>query len=221
LATVPFNLLLCLFVGLCFAACARTQLESGALPWRSDLLGLVLQFSLLCVAPVATYLYLVYPEWSWMYLVDPARLPLGTGLAVLILTVLAVPVGYLLGWLLLRLLGGRALFLVLGALGMGMGFMLVLLRRRFFYLGRFEDFRSSHPLLKLGSVLRPISQGKLLYALLCIAPLVLVSAFLVARALWVQGRWLRQQAASSLRTGEHRTAPSAPGKPLRSGIRRP
>jgi hypothetical protein len=38
----------------------------------------------MAVAPIALYMYLVHPEWAWMYLVDPAKL---SGLAVLPLIV--------------------------------------------------------------------------------------------------------------------------------------
>jgi hypothetical protein len=34
----------------------------------------------MAVAPIALYMYLVHPEWAWMYLVNPAKL---SGLAVL------------------------------------------------------------------------------------------------------------------------------------------
>ena len=187
MATIPFNLLLCLLTGLCFTACARAQLRSGAWPWRSDLLSLVLSFALLSVGPVVAYLYLLYPDWSWMYLTDPQRLPPGTGLAVVVLTMLMVPLGYFLGWLLLRLMGDRGLFGLLGALGMTTALLLLLLRRRLAINVRFDDFQSG--------LMRPIGQGKLLLALLCTTPIVAVAALLVGRSLWAQGRWLRQQAA--------------------------
>ncbi|MCS6914767.1 MAG: hypothetical protein RMK29_08825 [Myxococcales bacterium] len=203
MATIPLNLWLCLLVGLGLSACARTQLRTGAWPWRSDLLVPVLSFALLSAAPVATYLYLVYPDWSWMYLVDPRRLPAGTSLAAVVLTVLMVPVGYFSGWLLLRLGGSRVLFGAIGAATMGMLLLLVLCRRRLLIDARFEDFHQG--------LLRPITQGKLALALLCTAPPLWGAAFVVGRSLWGQGRWLRQQAAmTSSRSGHAAGSRSQP-----------
>lgn len=200
MATIPFNLVFGLLAGLTLCACARTQLQSGAPPWQSDLLLPVVSFAVLTTAPVSLYLYLAYPEWSWMYLLDPARLPRATGLAVVVTTTLMVPVGFLLGWVLLRLLQSRGLFGILGGLAMGLLLIVIAGQRRFFYLGRYDDFRAA-ALNDIALPLRPLTQGKLFYALLCIVPVVLCSFAVVARHLWAQGRWLRQQ--GSIRTGEH------------------
>lgn len=193
MATIPFNLLMCLVLGLGFCACARAQLRSGAWPWRSDLLSLVLSFALLSVAPVSAYLYLLYPDWSWMYLVEPQRLPPGTGLAVVVLTMLMVPLGYFLGWLLLRVVGDRGLFGLLGASGMGAILLVFALWRRLTVNVRFDDFHQG--------LLRPIGQGKLLLALGCTVPIIWAAALLVGRSLWAQGRWLRQQEAMTSSQG--------------------
>lgn len=220
MATIPLNLLFCLLLGLCLAACARTQFHSGALPWRGDLFAPVLTFSLLSVAPAAIYLYLAYPEWSWMYLVDPPRLPRGTGLAAIVLTVLLAPIGYLLGWLGLRLFGPRGLYAQLGVVGAGLLAVLALGHRRLFYLARYEDFQPVPAALvhaPAHELMRPITQGKLFFALLCILPLVAISLVAAARLLWIQGRWLRQQAAASSRSGEHLSRPEGhPTLPARS-----
>ncbi len=197
LATIPFNLLFGLLVGACFTACARTQLLGGAPPLRRTELSMVLSFAVVTAAPVATYYYVTYPDWSWMYLLDPSKLARGTGLSVVLFSVLMVPVGYLSGWLLLRWQRERGLFALLGALSMALFLLTALCRRRLFSIGRYEDFRAG------GLLLRPIIQGKLFFALLCTTPVVLLAAALVGWSLWGQGRWLRQQASASLRTGDH------------------
>jgi hypothetical protein len=204
LATIPFNLVFGLLAGLGLCACARTQLQSGTPPWQSDLLLPVVSFAVLTTTPVSLYLYLAYPDWSWMYLLEPARLPRATGLAVVVTITLMVPVGYLLGWASLRLFQARGLFGLLGGLAMGLALIVIAGQRRFFYLGRYEDFRAA-ALNDIALPLRPLTQGKLFYALLCIVPVVLCSFIVVARHLWAQGRWLRQQGQgqASIRTGEH------------------
>lgn len=222
MATIPFNFFFCLLAGLSLCACARTQLISGAQPWRADLFGPILSFAGLTAAPVAIYLYVAYPDWSWMYLINPARLPRGTGLAVVVATTLMVPAGYLLGWALLRLLSVRGLFGVLGAVAMGLALGMVAGERRFFFLGRYEDFLTARQGAGPGVfVPRPLTQGKLGYALPCIVPLVLSSLAVAAYHLWAQGRWLRQQAAASLRSSEHRLSRSGGGSAGASPKRSP
>ena len=46
---------------------------------------LVAIFIAIVLTPIALYLYLAHPSWSWMYLVDPADVP---GLAIVPLLVL-------------------------------------------------------------------------------------------------------------------------------------
>lgn len=198
MATIPFNLLFCLLLGLCFTACARTQLESGAEPWRREL-GLVLSFAVLTVAPIASYLYLMYPDWSWMYLVPPARLPRGIGLAVVVVTTLMAPVGFLLGWIALRLLPGRkdrGLAAVVGVVLCGLITLVALARHRLSVVGRFEDYQSH-------TLVRPLLGTKLGFAWLLSAPFLLAAAALVGWYLWGYGRWLRQQAHAGSHVASH------------------
>lgn len=193
--TIPFNLLLCLLLGLTFAACARTQLQGGAQPWRRELL-LVLSFALLTVLPLSSYYYWLYPDWSWMYLVAPARLPAGIGLAVVVVTTGMAPVGFILGWTLLRALrerGPQAVFGLCGALSMALVLVLVLGHRRLSVLGGYDDFQS-WPLQ--GPLLRPLFRTKLGLSFLGTVPVLLMGSFLVGYYLWGYGRWLRQQAQS-------------------------
>ena len=81
--TVPFDLMFSVFVGLLFAGCARTQFAAGAAPWGRELWA-VLSFEAIVLLPVGLYYYLVYPDWSWMYFVDPRRLPSGVSVLVVL-----------------------------------------------------------------------------------------------------------------------------------------
>ena len=92
--TVPFDLIFSVFVGLVFAACARVQFANGGSPWGRELAA-VLSFEAIIVWPVALYFYLVHPAWSWMYLIDPARLPWGISVLVLLAYVATLLGGYL------------------------------------------------------------------------------------------------------------------------------
>ena len=147
MATIPINLIVCLLFGLTMAAAARTQILSGASPWQREL-SLVLSFTLVAVAPTVAYFYWTYSDWSWMYLVDPGHLPTGTGLLVVVLVVLMVPLGFLSGYLLLRLLrqqGTAVLFALLGFLSTGLLLLLVIMRHRLGLLSSYEDFHHLPP----------------------------------------------------------------------------
>lgn len=74
-----FNLL----SGLAFAWLARDRIRADG-PFAPPAFLYVVLHAGMIVAPIALYMYLVHPEWAWMYLVDPAKL---SGLAVLPLVV--------------------------------------------------------------------------------------------------------------------------------------
>src|SRR6185503_17402698 len=112
--TVPFDLILSVFIGLVFSACARVQFAGGGTPWGRELAA-VLSFEGIIVWPVALYFYLVHPAWSWMYLIDPARLPWGIVVLVLLAYVATLLAGYLGGWALVRVGKEKILFAALHA----------------------------------------------------------------------------------------------------------
>ena len=114
--TVPFDLIFSVSIGLIFAACARVQFLGGGTPWGRELAA-VLSFETIIFWPVALYFLLVHPAWSWMYLVDPARLPRGVSVLVLVADVAALLGGYLLGWALLRTRRERLLYGLLALIG--------------------------------------------------------------------------------------------------------
>jgi len=66
-----------------FAACARVQFSGGAQPWGRELAA-VLVFEAIVFWPVALYFYFIHPAWSWLYVVDPRRLPWGSAALVLL-----------------------------------------------------------------------------------------------------------------------------------------
>lgn len=65
--------------GLVFASLSGERIRAEG-PFAAPAFTLVGLHAATVVVPVALYLYLVHPEWAWMYLVDPDRVP---GLAVI------------------------------------------------------------------------------------------------------------------------------------------
>ncbi|MCG8422191.1 MAG: hypothetical protein MJE77_30075 [Proteobacteria bacterium] len=71
---IILELLVNFCLGLLFVHCARDRIHvDGTVPMPAFLL--VLMFVGAVQLPMAVYLYWVHPAWSWLYLVDPNRVP--------------------------------------------------------------------------------------------------------------------------------------------------
>lgn len=177
--TVPFDLIFSVFVGLVFAACARVQFAGGGSPWGRELAA-VLSFEAIIVWPVALYFYLVHPAWSWMYFVDPARLPSGISMLVLAAYVATLVGGYLVGWALVRAHKERLLFAALALLGLTLVVVLIACRGRISHAGTYDEYHAGHALA--------LGEGKLGWALAAAATGVAIAMVLVGFTLWEQGK---------------------------------
>ena len=177
--TVPFDLIFSVFVGLVFAACARVQFANGGSPWGRELAA-VLSFEAIIVWPVALYFYLVHPAWSWMYLIDPARLPWGISVLVLLAYVATLLGGYLGGWALIKIQKERLLFAALAVVGVGLIVFLIVARGRVSHAGTYDEYHAGHA-LNLG-------EGKLGWALAATSTGVAIAIVLVGFTLWEQGK---------------------------------
>ncbi|HXU70111.1 MAG TPA: hypothetical protein VN947_12330 [Polyangia bacterium] len=177
--TVPFDLILSVFIGLVFSACARVQFAGGGTPWGRELAA-VLSFEGIIVWPVALYFYLVHPAWSWMYLIDPARLPWGIVVLVLLAYVATLLAGYLGGWALVRVGKEKILFAALAVVGVGLIVFLIAARHRISHTGTFDEFHAGHALA--------LGEGKLGWALAAASTGVAIAVVLVGFTLWEQGK---------------------------------
>jgi predicted MFS family arabinose efflux permease len=164
---------------LVFAACARTQFTGGGSPWGRELAA-VLSFEAIIVWPVALYFYLVHPAWSWMYFVDPDRLPTGISLLVLLGYVATLLGGYLGGWALLRAHKERILWGVLGVVALALIVFLIACRSRVAHSGTYEEYHAGHAL--------SVGEGKLGWALAATSTGVAIAMVLVGFTLWEQGK---------------------------------
>ena len=177
--TVPFDLILSVSIGLVFAACARVQFSSGGSPWGRELMA-VLSFEAIIFWPVALYFILVHPAWSWMYLVDPSRLPAGVALLVLVADVAALLGGYLAGWALLRARREKVLYAILGGAGLILILFLIFCRQRLLHDGSFEAYHAGHA--------NSVGESKIGWALAATSTGTAVAAVLVGFTLWEQGK---------------------------------
>jgi hypothetical protein len=182
IATVPFDLMFSVLVGLVFAGCARVQFGGGVAPWGRELAA-VLLFEGIVIWPVALYFYFVFPDWSWMYLVDPRHLPWGTAALVLLAYAAALLGGYVGGWALLRAHRQKALAATVTGAAAALGVFSLVCRGRLLAAGSFEEYHAGRALF--------LTQGKLIWALVVTGVGVLASMVLVGLALWEQGRRYR------------------------------
>jgi len=143
----------------------------------------VLSFEAIVFWPCALYFCLVYPDWSWMYLVDPHRLPPGSSFLVLLADAATLLGGYLAGWAILR---ARKLPVLYGALG-GVALALIVLtiacRTRLGNHGTFSEFHAGHAL--------SVTETKLVWAMAVTTLGTAAAAALVGFALWEQGKRFR------------------------------
>jgi hypothetical protein len=182
--TVPFDLIFSVLVGLLFSACARQQFSGGAAPWGRELAA-VLSFEALILWPVALYFYLVYPDWSWMYFVDPKKLPWGISVLVMLGYVATLLAGYLGGWAILRARKPRILYGVLGGVALVLLVFAILCRGRLANNGTFAEYHAGTAL--------SAGEGKLVWALGVTSLGVAGAIALVGFTLWEQGKRFRNE----------------------------
>jgi hypothetical protein len=159
---MPIDLLFNGCLGVAFALCARDRVRADGL-FAAPAFPLVAIFIAIVLTPIALYLYLAHPAWSWMYLVDPGEVP---GLAIVPLLVLhggAAVAGWYLGARLVRtgrekqarigLLAGAVVVLAIAAIGWG----------RIGHYGSYRDFHGGRAMalfdVKLGYVLVGLALG--------------------------------------------------------------
>lgn len=169
------------WLGLLFSYLARERVRRDGIFCQPPF-ALVGTFVLFIVIPSALYVHLVHPAWSWLYLVNPKRIPTLAIVSILFLHAGAMVAAYYGTGRYLR--GGRerdrrvGIGLLTGAALIGLTF--VLLRRRLLYYGSFDDFRNGLAL--------PVSEVKLGYVLVAMLVGVLVAAGFVSWELWRDGR---------------------------------
>jgi hypothetical protein len=140
---IPFALLFSVLGGMGFALCARRQFSRGAQPWGRELVA-VLSYELLLGWPVCLYFSWVFPDWSWLYFVDPHRLPVGTSLLVVLAAGSMLVGGFLIGWALLKTGRERILVGTLGGGGLLALILGILARHRLLAAGSYAEYHAGH-----------------------------------------------------------------------------
>ncbi|HJZ85824.1 MAG TPA: hypothetical protein VKN99_11670 [Polyangia bacterium] len=153
ISTILLGVLLNLLCGLVLAHSARALIRAHQGKFvQCAALHVGLAFEALVMWPTALYFYFAHPDWTWMYWLDPRRIPRGVVVLVLIVDAAALAAGLLLGYSLIRAGKFRELLLAICGNGAIVLTVLTLLRRRFFHYGTFDDWQAGATLLPLVEV---------------------------------------------------------------------
>jgi len=180
---VPLQLVASALVGLSLSLAAFWQFEQGRTPFGREA-WVPLLFHVLFVTPSVIYLGLAFPDWSWLYLVEPRRLPFGTITLSVLATALAELGGYLGGWALLKARRRRELTLAVGLGTLTLIVVMLVLRERLSHAGTYAEYA-------LGQAV-PIAERKLSWALSIIGSGTVVGLVLAIRFLLEQGQRERE-----------------------------
>lgn len=131
--------------------------------WAQPSITMIALFAAMILAPTTLYFYLAHPDWSWLYLVDPARIPKLLVVSLVAVKAAALLGGYGAGVKLVRL--GRdkvALYAAGGGFGL-LTLLAFLLRHRLFRYASYEQFHQGFAIslgeVKLGYVLVAVTIG--------------------------------------------------------------
>ena len=139
--TIPVLILISWLAGASMAVCGKEGTDFGEDPIASPYFAVVFSFAVGAIAPMGLSFYLLSPDWSLMYLANPAHLPLSAMLPGLAVIYLASPsIGYLtIRWMLRRNIHHETWFLILSV-----SFILLTIivtgRVRLFSLAYYDDY---------------------------------------------------------------------------------
>jgi hypothetical protein len=154
-------------------------------PFASPAFPLVAIFVGVVLTPIALYLYLAHPAWSWMYLVDPDRIPGPAVVPLLLVHGGLVVAGWYAGARLVRA-GHKKEQIALYALAGGALVCLVAIALAWGRIGRYGSFDEFHE----GRALA-LMEVKLGYVLVALALGVAAAAGFVALELMRDSRRVR------------------------------
>lgn len=140
-ATIPHDVLLSFIVGGVARLTARDASPSDSAA-RSPAFARAAAFQFLVFLPIGVHLAVLFPDWSWMYFVDPAAIsPVWTTLGVL-----AYGAAMIAGWFAahaaVREGAPRRAHAALGVAGAGAALLTVLALGRLAHVGTYADYHA-------------------------------------------------------------------------------
>lgn len=178
MGALPLQVLAAYLAGAAVVFSARGPLSKTWEPLRTRYFTVVLVLAGSALVPAGLVLYALYPDWSWMYFVNPAQVPLLMGLLVVLLGLLGASVmGFFVTH---RLMRRRPRLLPWTLYGAAFGFVAIMAAGRH-RLGRVAHYDAFH----YGGTSLALSDSPLLLSLLILVPaclgMVLFTCLMVAR----------------------------------------
>lgn len=166
MGALPLQVLAAYLAGAAVVLAARTPLSKTWEPLRTRYFTAVLILTGAALVPTGLTLYVLFPDWSWMYFVNPAQVPLFIGLAVVLLGLLgASSMGFFVTHRLMR----RRPRLLPWSLGGAAGLFVTILAtggRRLVTVAHYDAFH-------YGGASLSLTQSPLLLTLLVLVPAAL------------------------------------------------
>lgn len=169
-------------LGLAFAVCGRDRIRADG-PFAPPAFPVVMIFVGVIVVPFTLYMYAAHPAWTWMYFVDPARVP---ALAMIPLVVLhggMVVAGWYVGARLVRAKKTRPALYAAGGGALLVLIMVLPFWERLGYYGTYIEYMDDRAI--------PLMSVKLGYVLIAAVLGAGVAAALVALELMRDSRRVR------------------------------
>lgn len=139
--TIPALIAFNLFVGASVAFSARVQirtLQRHVFTTRYFIALMMLEGMI--VVPIGVYFYFFYTDWSWMYLVNSARIQSAVGVMAVMAYPMAASLGYLVGYYSAR--GGSDWITIMFMVFIGAGLLglAVAAQNQFVLVGSYEQY---------------------------------------------------------------------------------
>ncbi|MBW1872939.1 MAG: hypothetical protein JRJ19_12790 [Deltaproteobacteria bacterium] len=175
--------------GLIVALSAQQQIKRGAQLFREPYLPGLLLFELLVLVPLGTYLFIRFPAWSMLYLVEPADISSNWLITIFGCSLGLATVGYISGYFLCLRRHSRVLFVLLGLVGLGVVVFVGIAGDRLSRLGEGLDWQAAPGILttRLG----------IIFAF--ILPLVLGGMIFLIVLFGMEGRKMRRARIGTVR----------------------
>jgi hypothetical protein len=168
---IPLNLVFNACLGLAFAVVARDRIRADG-PFAQPSFSVVLLFAGIILAPFTLYLYAAHGAWTWMYLVDPRRVPSLALIPLLVLHAGALVVGWYVGCRLVRANRAKQALYAAGGGAAAIALLVLVLWGRLGYYGTYGEWADERAL--------PIMDVKLGYVLIALVLGVAMAAVLTA-----------------------------------------
>ncbi len=92
------------------------------------------------ILPVGLYFYMFYPDWSWMYLVNPATLNPGVAVMAFAAYPVSAAMGYLVGYYSARSNSDFVTLMFMGFLSVGLLLLYIAAKNQFLWLGTYDQY---------------------------------------------------------------------------------